>query len=115
MLFKVYTKQDMIELLEKNDKFLERAIIQLFYRQTEDEKQLSDSKHTNNRGFNKPDSRRMSIYAKVCLAKKNQHKGEGNRLEDWMKQDARKRIIKYAGQLAEIANKKAFEKSHEKG
>lgn len=103
-------KDVIIKLLVTNDIFLERAIIQLFLRQTQVEIAENTAKNTNFRGFNKPDARKMTIYAKVCLKGTNQVKGEGNRLDPWMKDDAKRRVVKYWRQLIQIANEKAVKK-----
>lgn len=101
---KKWTPGQIVHLLNTNDIFLERSLVKLFERQTQDEKSASDAKHTNGRGFNKPDSNRLTICAKTILKNKGKGVPEGKRLLDWQLEDARPRILKYAKQLTEIAN-----------
>lgn len=105
-----WTREQIEGLLKTNPIFVERSIVELFRRQTEDEKQINNATHTNLKGFNKPDARRMTIYAKSII-KRRKERDEGNRLDEWQMKDAHKRIMKYAGQLAKIANDKAMEKA----
>ena len=48
---KIWTRNDINNLLKNNDVAVERAIIQLFNAQTQDEKRATDSRHQNGRGF----------------------------------------------------------------
>lgn len=80
------------DLLLKNDHFLEWAICILHEYQTVDEKWSDDTYHANQVGFNKPDAPRLSLYSRLIRQEGRLH---GEHLID-----ARKRMIKYAGQLA---------------
>lgn len=93
-----FTEEAIKEKILHNDAWLFRGIIAIFNRQTEDEKRAEDTKHNNKRGFNSPDARRMTYYAKWIL--KHGH------LDDPHKSIARKKMIKYVGQLTKLANHK---------
>lgn len=103
-MVKVWKKSEILALLDTNDIFLERSLVKMFERQTQDEKAASDAKHENGMGFNKPDANRCTILAKTVLKRKGQGTPEGMRLEQWQREMARLRLRKYASQLLEIAN-----------
>lgn len=88
-------KQEIIELLRVNDRAVERAVVAIFRRQTEDEKVARATKHSNGVGFNGPDSKICSYYANWVLS--------GRRLTGNHLDKCRERMYKYAGQLEEIA------------
>lgn len=99
------TKENIVSLLEKNDRAVERAIVVLFNNQTFDEQQAADVKYTNGRGFNARDAHYGTIAAKVFIR-------EG-KLEDWQIRYWRKRDKKgnmkigiYWRQLIEAAKVK---------
>ena len=48
---KIWTRSMINDLLHNNDQAVERAIIQLFNAQTQDEQRVADSRHQNGRGF----------------------------------------------------------------
>lgn len=82
--------------LQSDDTWVERAVMAIFDKQTASEQRLEEAIIKNNVGFNKPDSSLMSYYARWI---RSGHHLSGNHLEK-----ARKGILKYAGQLAKIAN-----------
>lgn len=62
-----WNKEKIIDLLEKNDLAVGRALIVLLGNQTMDEIQSLDTKHNNGKGFNAPHARMgtsMGIQAK---------------------------------------------------
>lgn len=79
-----------------DDVWLYRAIKAVFDRQTLSEQSTEHTYVTNGVGFNKPDSSRLSYYASWI-----QRHGK---LDGLHKDLARKKMLKYAGQLAKIAN-----------
>lgn len=85
--------------LESNPRWIERAIVVLYERQTADEKMVQETGHNNGVGFNKPDARRMSFIAEFL--KKGGHLTTEKALKYGL------RLQKYAGQLARIAEEKA--------
>lgn len=95
-----WTPETVDALLVNNPRAVERAIVALFARQTEDEKSSDSTRHSNSRGFNAADARKLSFIAKFL--------GEGKHL----KTETCKRYVaivrKYRAQLADIANAKAL-------
>ena len=82
-------------LLTMNDLAVERAMVAIYNRQTWDEQQSSDTRHSNGIGFSGADARTGTYYAKWVLSGR---KLTGNHL---MK--ARVMSFKYVRQLCEIA------------
>ena len=92
----MWSKEEIAFRLKQNDTWLERAVVAIFNQQTTSEQKSEVSVENNHRGFSGPDAHRLSYYAKWILA--------GKHLSGPHREIARKRIIKYAGQLAKIAN-----------
>jgi hypothetical protein len=99
---KVYTKEDMAALLEKNDRAVTAAITAIYQKQTEDEKQIQGVKYLNGVGFNGSDAPFASSLAEQL---KN-----GWTLSAKQMAAARKMMRKYCQQLANISNQKMQEK-----
>lgn len=59
------------ENLRVNPAWVEKAILALYARQTEDEQRHMETGHNNARGFNKPDAKRMSFVASFLLGGKH--------------------------------------------
>lgn len=93
---KTWTKDEIAQLLQTNDKALERAILKIFARQTASEQAIDTTTHTNGKGFTSADARLLSSFAKWI---QTSHKAEGSRLSDKQKVWARKKMAKYAGQM----------------
>lgn len=94
----MWTEEQMKELLRTNKQAVLRAIIVLYNRQTELEKQFKESNVVNGMGYNCKDSWYMSTLAKQLI----EYGKIAN--EDFWK--ARWRLRKYTKQLVEIANNK---------
>lgn len=94
---KLWTPEDIRTKLQTDDRWLFKGIVALFERQTDQEKKVEDARITNNQGFNKPDSHKLTYYAKWIL--------KHGALTGFHLEDARKRVLKYSGQLTKIANK----------
>ena len=98
------------ELINRGDEVamhaIGRALVHLFRRQTEDEQQSNDTRHTNRRGFTAGDARKGSITAKYYI---KHRKLLDWQIEQWLKRDGRgvQRIGKYYRQIAEEAARKA--------
>lgn len=75
-----------------------RAMVALFDRQTRDEKDASDTRHNNQRGFSCAHVSKGSYYARWVLS--------GRELSGWHLENARKIALRYTRQLAEVANAK---------
>lgn len=99
------TKKERIErvrsLLETNDKAVMRGLVAIYNNQTEFEKVAEATQEDNGIGFNAFDAVFLSSLAKQVINK--------NWLSVGQITIARKRIMKYAGQLAIIAERKENE------
>lgn len=93
------TTNEIRSKITTDQRWLERAIVALFEKQTAIEQRIEDARELNGVGFNKPDSHRMSYYAKWILS--------GKHLSGKFLADAQHRVKKYAAQLAKIAEEKA--------
>jgi hypothetical protein len=101
MSIRVWTKEDVLELLnaegEKGKRAVAKAIIALYARQTADEQSTKLTSVSNGRGFNKIDAPFLTdIAKKLPLYSMN--------LTPRQLTTARKMLRKYGRQLAEIAN-----------
>lgn len=94
----IWNKAKIEELLKTNDKAVERAIIAIYDRQTQDEKQASDTKHTNHRGFRANHASKGSYYARWVLG--------GRRLTGDHLANARKIALHYTSQLLDVTKNK---------
>lgn len=94
---KVWIKEDIKNLLIDNDKALLRGIIAIYNFQTEEEKEIETTNYNNGIGYNGFDAEIMSSFAKQIILK--------GFLSKKQKEIARKKILKYSGQLTKIANK----------
>lgn len=90
------TKEFIAFKIASDQRWLERAILAIYKRQTHDEQRDEQSKYHNFRGFNGPNAKRMTYYA--CWLK------SGRSLSGRHLEDARHRVQKYCGQLLRIAN-----------
>jgi len=93
---KVWTAKEIKALLAESDKAVARAILAIYNRQTEDEQTIKETTDHNGVGYNGVDANFMS-----SLAQFYQTKGF---LSSGQLKYGRKAIMKYAGQLTEIAN-----------
>ena len=92
----MWTKDKIRENLQKSDHWVERAVLAIYEKQTNDEKKIEDTKLRNGVGFNAADARRLTYYAKYL--------GSGKNLTGKHKEIARNKILKYSNQLTKIAN-----------
>ena len=88
---KVWNKDNLKELLKTNDKAVERAITVIYSYQTLAEQESEQTCSLNGVGFNQFDTSFLSTLAKQLEY--------GNHLSDWQLNVARKKIVKYTGQL----------------
>jgi hypothetical protein len=95
---KVWTKDEIKELLSKNDKAVYRALKVIYSLQTDTEKRQEQTGEVNSVGFSSYDSKFLTSLAKQY--------SERGTLSVKQLEAARKGMMKYAGQLAKIANKK---------
>ena len=94
----MYTKETIRTMLETNDLAVERGVIAIYKRQTDVEKLFMDTESLNGEGFNKMDADILSSFAERMIK-------YGRRLSTKQLAVARKRMLKYSGQLAIIANR----------
>lgn len=90
-------------LLFRNDRAVERAIVAIYKRQTEDEKFAGETKHSNGVGFSGSDAKLGTYWANWILSGKTL---SGNHLLK-----ARRMSLKYIRQLSEIVTEKMVAKS----
>lgn len=91
-----WTKEEIKENITKDDKWMERGLVAIFNKQTADEQSSEATKHYNNIGFNKVDSKFMSSVAKFFIV--------NGYLSPKQKVVVRKKLLKYSSQLSRIAN-----------
>ena len=100
---KIWTKNKIRENLEKSDVWVHKAIVSIYNFQTEEEKVIEDTTEHNGVGFNGPDGHILSSFASQIIKwDKSKFKSP---LSPKQMTIARKRIVKYSGQLTKIANK----------
>jgi hypothetical protein len=99
---RTWTKEEITENLKTNDTWVFRGVVAIYERQTADEQASEETKHHNGVGFNGVDGRIMSSFAKQII-NWNPDKFRSP-LSPKQTQLARKKIMKYSGQLAKIAN-----------
>lgn len=95
------------KLLRTNNTAVERAIVAIYDRQTADEKAVSDTKHTNSRGFSAAHAKRGSYYARWIRG--------GRRLSGEHIDKGREIALHYTQQLADIANTNVSQVTQIKG
>jgi hypothetical protein len=103
----MWTKATIQHLLNTNDLAVERAIVAIYDRQTQDEKVASCTKHHNARGFRKNHDHTGSYFARIILKGWRQPEGKKHvHLNPVKLTKARGIVLHYGRQLAEIANAK---------
>jgi hypothetical protein len=83
------------KLLATNDRAVDRALIRIYERQTQDEKSAETTNHSNGRGFTGADAPFLTRLAKSCL--------RYNGLTEKQRYYVRRKIAKYWRQLVEVA------------
>lgn len=89
------TKAEIIELLETNDRAVAKAVWRIHQYQTEAERAVQATTEHNGVGFNAFDAEILSSFAEQI--------NRGRTLSQKQMAIARKKMRKYAGQLARIA------------
>lgn len=92
----LWTKSEILELLDCNDKAVWRAVHRLYQLQTPVEQAAEQTHEKNFRGFNAVDATILTSFAKYY-----ERMGHLTRRQTDL---ARKKIVKYTGQLLEVAN-----------
>jgi hypothetical protein len=96
MANKTWTEEDIVALLQRSNKAVERAVLALHRRQTMDERQTSNTHHDNHVGFRKNHAPKLSYFARLI--------GMGNSLYPAQLELARKWCKMYRRQLCDEAN-----------
>lgn len=109
-----YTQDTIKALLETSNKAVEKALLTLYDRQTEDEQVSQATSHVNGRGFSAFDVEILSSFACWIQRKQGQKVELGKCLTEKQMILARKKVVRYAKQLAEVANAKATPKEEVK-
>ena len=106
-----WTKAKILDMLSTNDKWVEMAIVALYKRQTEVEKQTGETYVKNAVGFQVADAREFGKYARVIIDGGHLSADElRNCRRPWLRGTvAVPTIAKYRGQLLDMieANAKA--------
>lgn len=98
-----WTKEMILDKLDTNPIMVERSLVVLFNRQTQDEQNTESTNCNNKMGFNGTDAHILTSFAKQIIGNK---RVEGNRLSEKQRALAVKKLRKYANQLAKVANAK---------
>ena len=93
----VWTEAKMRALLLSNNHAVQSALVALYQRQTADEQNAGDTKHTNGVGFSGAHAKQGTYLAKWVLSNRN--------LGGKFIVDGRKIVLHYTRQLVEEANK----------
>ena len=101
----MWNKERITNLLTKNDRAVEKAIVAIYDRQTPDEKATSDTRHDNHRGFRSNHASKGSYYARWVLS--------GRKLTGHHLVNARKIALQYHRQLCEVANAKEIDRQED--
>jgi hypothetical protein len=106
-----YTSQFIADKLKSDDRWLYRGICAIYGQQTSTEQSCEQTIEHNKRGFGASDAQILSSFAKQIL----DHDVKTSRypwpLSFNQRAIARKLMIKYAGQLARLANKSVNERT----
>lgn len=106
----MFSKEQIVSLLETNDKAVARALVVLYQRQMDDEQTQQETKHQNGRGF-----RPCHAFVGSSMAQFYQRNGylSVKQVAYWRVKmaDGNMRIAIYHRQLIEEAEKKANQKN----
>jgi hypothetical protein len=101
---KVWKTEEIRNLLTSNDLAVCRGLVAIYNRQTLDEQAIGVTKHVNGVGFNGADAYILTSYAHQVISfnpSTSTYKDPLSRKQIGL---ARKKLIKYARQLRDIAN-----------
>jgi hypothetical protein len=101
-----YTVDFIKAKLETDNRWLERGILAIYNYQTSQEQRAGDTIEDNGVGFNGADGQFLSSIAKWIKGGCQYGKQEGHRLSVKQAAVARRKMMKYAGQLVRIINEK---------
>ncbi len=97
-----YTVEDVRTMIQFNDMNVCKAIVAIYRKQTDSEKNSKDTHEFNGVGFNKFDAEFLTSLAEQII--KNKKMGRSTLLSPAQIRVGRKRILKYSGQVAKILN-----------
>lgn len=98
----MWTPTMITEKINRNDADVCAAVVTLYRKQTRSERNARNTGEYNGVGFNKFDAEILSSFAEQII--RNKRQGRKYLLSVKQMEIARKRIRKYAKQLAKIAN-----------
>lgn len=104
-----FTKEYIQYMLHTNSTWLWRAILAIYNRQELDEKAMGATIKKNGIGFNGADADIMSSFAEQIIRWQSGQSNFRSPLSPKQFNIARSKMIKYAGQLVNIANSKKEE------
>lgn len=93
---RIWTMDEIKELIKTNDKMVARSVVKLWELQTASEQAAQETHERNGVGFNGIDAAILSSFAEW-------YKAHGY-LSQKQTALARKKLVKYSGQLVRIAN-----------
>lgn len=93
---RVWTKQEIADLIQNDDRVLYRALKRLYGEQTSTEQVSGETRERNGVGFNGADANFLTSIAQFLI--------KNGFLTDKQKVITRKKLTKYAGQLTKLAN-----------
>lgn len=93
---KVWTEEEIKNLVQTNDKVLYGALKKLYAQQTADEKYIGGTKEKNGRGFNSLDAKFLTSVSEFLI--------KNGFLTYKQKLAVRKKLVKYNKQLTRLAN-----------
>ncbi len=100
-----WTKDQIKAELSSKDIWVTRGVVAIFNKQTDFEQAAEETQEDNGVGFNGADANILSSFAKQIQKWNNAPRPSfPNPLSPRQMEIARKKIQKYAGQLAKIAN-----------
>lgn len=99
-----WSKEEILPMLESNNKAVYRALEVLLERQTADERQSENTVHSNGRGFNARDAKFGTDLANRVIHWRSGKSTYLYPLTAYQLAAARRMLRKYAGQLARVAN-----------
>lgn len=102
---KVWTEDDIRDLLANNDRAVTRAVVALYKRQTTSEKASAITQEANGVGFNAYDARYLTWCAEWVMNTRRYMNAKHT-------EKARRMVMKYTRQLVDIANAQ-FAKQYE--
>lgn len=105
------SKEEVKQILLSDQRYLEMALVALYFQNSEDERKEKKTIGRDKKGFCKTDIQVSCYMAQFICRKRNEFKYEyGQILDGKFLQIARKIVPKYSGQLFQMNQKKAKEK-----